>query len=69
MSADAPRLTFSFGAQTQDKSSGATPTWHIAASSAQAMDEGTLLRQALASFDGHAGIYLAPVLYRPTVQV
>lgn len=66
-----PQLTFSFQVQLQDKgSSGGLQTpWQIPASSAQGADEGTLLRQALMGLDKQGGLYLTPVLYRPTVQV
>ena len=66
---DSPQLTFSFQAQAQDKSSNALPAWQTAASTPQATDEASLLRQALSSFSSHAGLYLAPLLYRPTMQV
>ena len=69
VSADVPQLTFSFQAQSQEKGSSATSTWHIPASAQHVADEASLLRQALAGFEGHAGLYLAPVLYRPTIQV
>ena len=67
----AQQLTFSFQVQLQEKGSSAglqTP-WQIPASSAQGADEGTLLRQALMGLDKQGGLYLTPVLYRPTVQV
>lgn len=65
------QLTFSFQVQLQDKGSSAGPhtPWQIPASSAQGVDEGTLLRQALMGLDQRGGLYLTPVLYRPTVQV
>ncbi|KAL3138889.1 hypothetical protein ABBQ32_005714 [Trebouxia sp. C0010 RCD-2024] len=64
------QLTFSFQVQLQDKGSSAGPhtPWQIPASSAQGVDEGTLLRQALMGLDQRGGLYLTPVLYRPTVQ-
>lgn len=67
----AQQLTFSFQVQLQDKGSSAGPPtpWQIPASSAQGVDEGTLLRQALMGLDQKGGLYLTPVLYRPTVQV
>lgn len=66
---ESPQLTFSFQAQAQDKSSNTASAWQATASMQHATDEATLLRQALSSFSTYAGLYLAPVLYRPTVQV
>lgn len=70
------QLTFSFQAQLQPKggsgsSAGAhPPAWQIpAAAAAQGLDEGAMLRQALRGLDKQGGLYLTPVLYRPTVQV
>lgn len=68
-SADTPQLTFSFQAQTQDISSNSSLTWQIAASTLHTTDEASLLRQALAGSASYTGIYLAPLLYRPTLQV
>ncbi len=68
---EAQQLSFSFAAQVQDKA-GPAPTqspWHILASTGQLADETAMLRQALAGLDRQGGLYLTPVLYRPTVQV
>jgi len=68
---EAQQLSFSFAAQVQDKA-GPAPTqspWHILASTGQLADEAAMLRQALAGLDRQGGLYLTPVLYRPTVQV
>ncbi len=70
-SEEAQQLSFSFAAQVQDKA-GPAPTqspWHILASTGQLADEAAMLRQALAGLDRQGGLYLTPVLYRPTVQV
>lgn len=67
------QLTFSFQAQLQAKSSSTAglqaPVWQIPASAAQGLDEATMLRQALKGLVKQGGLYLTPVLYRPTVQV
>ena len=67
------QLTFSFQAQLQAKGNSSAglqaPAWQIPASAAQGLDEGTMLRQALRGLDKQGGLYLTPVLYRPTVQV
>ena len=69
------QLTFSFQAQLQAKGSSSSsaglqaPAWQISASAAQGLDEATMLRQALRGLDKQGGLYLTPVLYRPTVQV
>jgi len=68
---EAQQLSFSFAAQVQDKA-GPAPTqspWHILASTGQLADKAAMLRQALAGLDRQGGLYLTPVLYRPTVQV
>ena len=70
-SEEAQQLSFSFAAQAQDKG-GPAPTqspWHILAGTGQLADEAGMLRQALAGLDRQGGLYLTPVLYRPTVQV
>ena len=70
-SEEAQQLSFSFAAQAQDKG-GAAPTqspWHILAGTGQLADEASMLRQALAGLDRQGGLYLTPLLYRPTVQV
>lgn len=68
------QLTFSFQAQLQLKGGSSAgvhpPAWQIpAAAAAQGLDEGAMLRQALRGLDKQGGLYLTPVLYRPTVQV
>lgn len=67
------QLTFSFHAQQQAKGSSSVslqaPLWQIPASAAQGLDEGSMLRQALRGLAKQGGLYLTPVLYRPTVQV
>ena len=67
------QLTFSFQAQLQHKGSSAglqaQSPWLIPATAAQGLDEGTMLRRALKGLDKQGGLYLTPVLYRPTVQV
>lgn len=67
------QLTFSFQAQLRAKDSSSAglqaSAWQIPASAAQGLDEGTMLRQALRGLDKQGGLYLTPVLYRPTVQV
>ncbi len=68
---EAQQLSFSFQAQSQDKGSPSPSQspWQILASTGQVADEATMLRQALAGLDRQGGLYLTPVLYRPTVQV
>ena len=65
------QLTFSFQAQLQDRGgiAAAQPPWQISASSVQTADEGSMLRRALLGLDKQGGLYLTPILYRPTVQV
>ena len=68
---EAQHLTFSFQAQAQEKGSllPAQLPWQTLASTGQVADEGAMLRQALGGLDRQGGLYLTPVLYRPTVQV
>ena len=65
------QLSFSFQAQAQDQGSAPAPQlpWQTHASSGQVADEATMLRQALLGLDRQGGLYLTPILYRPTVQV
>ncbi|DBA83817.1 TPA: hypothetical protein ACH3X1_006340 [Trebouxia sp. C0004] len=67
---EAQQLSFSFAAQVQDKGGPAATQspWHILASTGHLADEAGMLRQALAGLDRQGGLYLTPVLYRPTVQ-